>query len=252
MPRTIACIMTLVILVAATVQPTFAQPTSAERRVDCAAYQAAVLTSEAVPRELLKDWQAALACLVGVIADLNINISNVMHADARKQPLLRASRAVRVILDENGDLAIKAFRLVDNLDAISVLTFGARGRDYDLRLNAVLILGNIIDNTTVCVPLDHLYDPEISSNGRANLLAVVSVVAPWAYKQNLVNMQQVLRYTKGAISGESADTIRVVQELERKIAVREMQLRSERSDEPLPSWASCKSYQKRWAKGRIQ
>jgi hypothetical protein len=55
-----------------------------------------------------------------------------------------------------------------------------------------------IDNTTVCVPLDHLWDPNIgtlekdndySVRGRANLLSVVSVVAPWAYFENFQNIQ---------------------------------------------------------------
>jgi hypothetical protein len=53
----------------------------------------------------------------------------------------------------------------------------------------VVILGNVIDNTTVCVPLAQLNDPallttEYGVNGRANLLSIIAVVTPWANKQN--------------------------------------------------------------------
>ena len=55
--------------------------------------------------------------------------------------------------------------------------------------NSVLIAGNIIDDNTVCVPLTHLNDAGLAATpigvrGRANLLSVVNVVAPWATQQN--------------------------------------------------------------------
>jgi hypothetical protein len=65
---------------------------------------------------------------------------------------------------------------------------------------STLILANVIDNTTVCVPIDHLYDPSISINGRANLLSVVSVVAPWAYRQKYDNISKVQARISSTIS----------------------------------------------------
>jgi hypothetical protein len=85
-----------------------------------------------------------------------------------------------------------------------VPSYGARSDLYDLRLNSVLILGNIIDNTTVCAPLAHLNDPGLLDspngiNGRANLLGVISVVAPWAYKENFDNITRTTQAIKSSI-----------------------------------------------------
>src|SRR5262249_52959228 len=88
-----------------------------------------------------------------------------------------------------------------------VLSFGARSDDYNTRLNAMLVLSNVVDNTTVCAPIDHLYDAaaldqgtEAAIKGRANLLAVISVVAPWAYKENFENIFNVQDYWVRKIS----------------------------------------------------
>jgi hypothetical protein len=90
---------------------------------------------------------------------------------------------------------ISLVRDKDNIAVVSVLTYAARSDIYDARLNSVLILGNIIDNTTVCVPIAHLNDPDLDStdygrNGRANLLGIISVVAPWAYYENYDAIEQ--------------------------------------------------------------
>jgi len=122
--------------------------------------------------------------------------------------LVRATGAIRIIIANNEtpankdpsankiNPAIQTFREVASLDTISSLGFGARSFDDDSRLNATLILGNVIDNKSVCVPLDHLYDDELGTTpygvrGRANFLGVVSVVAPWAYKENYENIRRL-------------------------------------------------------------
>jgi hypothetical protein len=74
----------------------------------------------------------------------------------------------------------------------------------NFRLNPVQILGNVIDNTTVCTPLAHLNDPALLEspngiNGRANLLGVISVVAPWAYKENFDNITRTTQAIKASI-----------------------------------------------------
>ena len=106
------------------------------------------------------------------------------------------------------DEFIKQFRLADNLDVVSVLSYGARSDVYDIRLNSVLLLGNVIDNTSVCVPLAHLNDPTLMTsangmNGRANLLGIISVVAPWAYKQNFENIEKTRDFINNQIASDT-------------------------------------------------
>jgi hypothetical protein len=74
---------------------------------------------------------------------------------------------------------IDAFRKLDNLRATKVLVYAVRSNDQAARSNALLILANVINNATVCVAIDHLYDTKIAqtpfgNTGRANLLAVLS------------------------------------------------------------------------------
>jgi hypothetical protein len=149
-----------------------------------------------------------------IIGALNVSVTSPKFTPETQSKFLSATGAVRAIMtrlslsDEKLKTAteeqrrnqdtlnefIKAFRGLDNLDVTSVLTFGARSDNYDMRLNSVLILGNVIDNQTVCVPLTHLNDPELDKtdygiNGRANLLGIIAVVAPWALKQNFESIK---------------------------------------------------------------
>jgi hypothetical protein len=147
-----------------------------------------------------------------VLAGLKGGALSVSLAPEVRSQLLSATGAIRAIIsklntdDENSrqnnniNEFIALFRREDNLDIISVLTFGARSDNYEARSNSILILANVVDNSTVCVPLDHLWDPNIGKpdgekdypvRGRANLLGVVSVVAPWAYRENYENIKRV-------------------------------------------------------------
>ena len=143
---------------------------------------------------------------------------------------------------------IKTFRESDTIGVVSVLTYGARSDLYDARLNAVLILGNVIDNTTVCVPLAHLNDPEINDtdygrNGRANLLGIISVVAPWAYAENYDAIEKT-RVAIGAIAGENPDyqTARnILQNIDKRL--RSQTEKSNKSVNLPQQWkAACKTY----------
>lgn len=185
----------------------------------CSAYRNAIEGGSAtavpvVPERLLTNWREALSCLVPIIGALNVSVTSPKFNPETQSKFLSATGAVRAIMtrlslsDEKLKTAAeeqrrnqdtlndfnKAFRGLDNLDVTSVLTFGARSDNYDMRLNSVLILGNVIDNQTVCVPLTHLNDPELDKtdygiNGRANLLGIIAVVAPWALKQNFESIK---------------------------------------------------------------
>jgi hypothetical protein len=187
---------------------------------DCPAYFAAVKSGTSgsvpiVPDRLLTDTDSSVWCLIKTLEGLKDSAQlTTLPTEVRNQ-FLSATGALRAIIsklnadDEKSGNSnglngfIKTFRNNDSVDVISVLTFGARSDAYEVRSNSLLILANVIDNTTVCVPLDHLWDPDIgkldkdndySVRGRANLLSVVSVVAPWAYSENFYNIKRVKDY----------------------------------------------------------
>ncbi|MDQ2078668.1 hypothetical protein RA307_00615 [Xanthobacteraceae bacterium Astr-EGSB] len=225
---------------------------------DCALYQKAMAAPDGVSRELLKDWPRALSCLIDMLGELDAAITSVDAVSGRGD-LLAIVKAIRVVLDENDVAAIRRFRETDTIAVASVLTFAARVPDgagsvnRDIRLNATLILGNVIDNSSVCVPIDHLYDPKINPNGRANLLAVVSVVAPWAYKPNADNISRMLEFTKLKLDPSFADTRRIVTDLDTKNSARQLKAASEPSSADAEAvLAPCRAYKAKWADGQLK
>lgn len=202
---------------------------SAQEAAVCTQYQAATsgIPSKGVPivpDALLQDIKTAVPCLVTLISGLEPSITSPKMPSDAGSKLLSATAALRAIMARQSALDaasgtpndttklnefISLFRDKDNVAVVSVLTYAARSDIYDARLNSVLILGNIIDNTTVCVPIVHLNDPELDStdygkNGRANLLGIISVVAPWAYFENYDAIEQT-RAVLSAKVGENPD-----------------------------------------------
>jgi hypothetical protein len=197
--------------------PAVAQKSASE----CAPYFEAVASGNiklpaVVPDRLLSDADTAIFCLVAGVKKMSSEVGPRGLPPETAQRLLSATAAIRVLMTratsaDQGranpaalDEFIAKFRAADDIDVVSVLSYGARSDLYDLRLNSVLILGNIIDNTTVCAPLAHLNDPGLLDspngiNGRANLLGVISVVAPWAYKENFDNITRTTQAIKSSI-----------------------------------------------------
>jgi ABC-type transporter Mla subunit MlaD len=112
-----------------------------------------------------------------------------------------------------------------------------------------LVLGNVIDNTTVCVPLTHLNDPTLLAtasgiNGRANLLSLVSVVAPWAYKENSENIARTRASILGQVNSNDPNLKGTVARLEN--ISRRLGDNTETSNRSVPmpeSWRlQCKAY----------
>ena len=85
--------------------------------------------------------------------------------DQTRGQLVRVTGAVRSILSTQGNSAIRSFRHFDSPETTIALAFAARSEDPNLRINATLILADVIDNSTVCVPIDHLYDPGLHEVG---------------------------------------------------------------------------------------
>lgn len=204
----------------------------AETTSACSAYFAAT-TSDAsgfapvVPEKLLANWQGAVPCLIQVVKSISAYVTSPIFRPDVRIKYLSATAALRAISsklnsdDEKRckgdpkcprelDKFIQVFRDNDNIDVAAALTYGARSDNEDVRLNSILILGNVVDNTTVCVPLTHLADltwsmgqqHDYDRRGRANLLGTIAVVAPWAYSENFKNIQDTKEFFWNKIDRE--------------------------------------------------
>ena len=139
---------------------------------------------------------------------------------------------MRNVLANNAE-AIKVFRACRTDATIKPLVWGARGQQQGIRVNATLILGNVIDNTTVCFVLHHLRQPNINNNvnGRANLLGVTVAMASYAYKENVQAIEETLRIIDPKIESEKGDlsqTKKIIAELRARVGL------SSNRDTPLP------------------
>jgi hypothetical protein len=211
-------------------------PLAKAEQSSCATFFAAVEPDKSgaaavVPDTLLVDQIQATPCLIEVLRALGKRIGSVadMEQPAVQLPLLSATSALRrVIATANGGNELKydpdhlknfidTFRDKDDIDVVSALSYAARSSDKDLRLNAVLILGNVIDNSTVCVPVIHLNDSTLLDspgglNGRANLLGIISVVVPWAYKQNFESITATVNALENSLvdKADGLQTFRII------------------------------------------
>jgi hypothetical protein len=194
---------------------------AAQAKNPCSSYEAAIVSASpsavpVVPDNLLTNWRAALSCLVPIIAGMKDTMKSGSVPPATRAKYLSTAGAIRAIATRisTGEEANKAlpppqqtsvdtigmfqaeFRKVQSIDAFAVLTTGARSDNYDMRLTSIVILGNVIDERFTCVPLVQILDPELDSvdysiNARANLLGMLSRVAPFVYKEDFANVQRV-------------------------------------------------------------
>ena len=146
--------------------------------------------------------------------------------------------------------------------------YGARTADDNVRSNATLVLGNVIDNQSVCVPLDHLYDSVLGAGatsyhirGRANLLGVVSVVAPWAYKENYANIRTMWKYMDIEIASlksrpELQQTFQILENIDLRLKFQdqgEQKGQAVNKNTLLPrDLDACKHYRPKWALERLK
>ncbi len=182
----------------------------------------ATLATDFVPRAALQDWKSALPCLQDYIAGLATFHSRDEAINALRNPdysatVTKGATALRSILDDIGDPAIALFRRRQTLAEISVLALSAISETREARLSATLVLGNVIDETTICVPEDYLYYSDISDNGRANLLALVSIPVQFVNASEMKNITNVLNYLDTPKLDSLFDTQRIVQSIRDKV-----------------------------------
>jgi hypothetical protein len=239
-------------------------PAFAQQQADrCRPYEIAVQSKTdavaVIPDRLLVDWKVALPCLTQIIGKMlpsdsqdqfNLDTQNrFLSATSAIRAFITDAKAKDKIANSNSSMIefIREFRQLDNIDVTQALNFGLRQENGEVRSNALLILGNVIDNKTLCVPIDHIYDPRISVRGRANILAVVSVVAPWAYAENFDNICRMAAYAQGVIARDQtlSQTNEILVNLRARL---DTQTDSTNQSARLPNELNlCYSYKPRWA-----
>jgi hypothetical protein len=95
-----------------------------------------------------------------------------------------------------------------------------------MRLSAILVLGNVIDERYACVPLVQIFDPALQSanylvKARANLLGMLSRVAPFVYSQDFANIRAVRAAIGKVVSPDDpnlAQTRLILQNIDLRLA----------------------------------
>jgi hypothetical protein len=270
-----------------TIGPTSAAAQSGPTREECLPYQTAVLKSIPFPdNRLASDWQKAARCLAIALDELKGPIEaqweKKENPDAWAQ-FVRATAMIRIVIanKERKDKdpgaadapnpAIQEYRAQATLDSASSLAFGTRTGDDSARLNATLVFGNVVDNQSVCVAIDHLYDPVLGPDaafhhvrGRANLLGVISVVAPWAYKENYANILAIWTHMSRQLEavkdrGDLKQTFDILKNIRTRLDFQdELERKGQQPNRKTSisdaGYPACKSYRPnpKWAGARLK
>jgi hypothetical protein len=159
---------------------------------------------------LIREWRTSLPSVMRELAK-NSGPADRWQSD-QSSYFLSVTDILRTTLSTNAD-AISLFRTCDSASIIRPLVWAARGQNQGLRLNGTLILGNIADNTTICIVLHHLRDSSLSPNGRANLLGVTLAVAGYAYSENSREILKTLELIKSKADPDMAQTQKLVADI---------------------------------------
>jgi hypothetical protein len=187
-----------------------ASPVEAQQSAkdSCSVFADAAVAGEGpLPQFLLADEDVAIPCLVGTPTQLAPTVTSPEIDPKTTATMNRVTAALGLLIDRSGMTAIDKIRAVDNLSVAQLLAYGSRTTDKSTRDNSMVLLSNIVDNSTVCVVLDQMADPALAEGAaglqaRANLLASVSVVAPWAMKSNYEQMRSLAGYLEADLADE--------------------------------------------------
>lgn len=222
---------------------------------DCGLYDAAVFSTPGSVPDPLLDSPIATVCLMGALTQLSIRAPGGQLTPDDEAALVRVSGALGKLIDRFGTKAIEQMREADSLGVIDLLSYGATNPNTDTRLNSTALLSNIIDNSTVCVAMDHLADPALAGTdygikGRANLLASVSVVAPWATKSNYANMEALSAFVGEQLqAGTMLKTQDLLKNFNDRLQYQDSLANPNKEHENSDLLSSCQSYQPKWAVG---
>jgi hypothetical protein len=171
----------------------------------------------AAARRLVESWRVSLPTLMQEIERLPKGRVTAWSA-ADKQYAIALTETVKTILATT-EQAIQAFRQCDNERIVKTLAWAARGDETALRINSANILGNVVDNTTICFILHHLRDPDIDLRGRANLLGIAVAVAGYAHRENVEAIIATLQILNDRVRGDNlGQTQKLILELAERSA----------------------------------
>lgn len=137
------------------------------------------------PDLVRSNWRQNARCLFGFLERAN---AAPPIGERALSELIVVTGTLRAIIEYAASVELRSsvdfLRQNNSIDAVFTLAYLARSQNYSLRYNSSFILANIVDNNTVCVIVDHIYDrtyleDEVGRNGRANLLGVLRAVAAW-------------------------------------------------------------------------
>lgn len=224
----------------------------AQTKEACAAYSAAVTASSpgavpVIPDNLLTtNWRVAVDCLVPILGGMKSSVRAASNNASTRAKFLSAAGGLRAIATRIGAgeevnnalpadkrnpnidtiaLFAKEFQKVETIEAVAVLTTGARSDNYDMRLTGILVLGNVMDERYACVPLVQILDPDLMTadygiNARANLLGMLSRVAPYVYKEDFANVRNVRTLIGQTVSKDDpnlAQTNLILQNIDQRL-----------------------------------
>jgi hypothetical protein len=163
---------------------------------------------------LIDRWPASVPKLITRLGSYDRADTKPAFSRDDVAALIALTDVVRSIV-VNKDGAVEAFRRSADKDkAVKVLASAAAADNADLRLNATYILASVLDNSTVCVVLQNLHDPNISEQGIANLTQALSSVAGYAYQENANAIQRIVGDLKRSKTAQSS--VQFLQDLDRR------------------------------------
>ncbi|MDP3896415.1 MAG: hypothetical protein Q8Q62_07040 [Mesorhizobium sp.] len=261
-----ALLLSLALIVAAQLAPS---PALAQRGELCSSIREQLLffdspeqmqQKRALSGDYLFGSSGTIGCLVEMLREPGIATTSSEIDLIQGEWLLRITGAMRSILTTRGWSAIKDFRAVDDPSTTAVLAFAARSADAGLRVNATLVLADVIDDSTACVPIDHLYDTsQISTpqgaSGRINLIGVVSVVAPWAYRPTFENIERLVAKLDADLADQQdvKQTMEVLANLKARLDFQKKSQKAPNRLSELPfNQRDCMTYEPLWAGAELR
>lgn len=139
---------------------------------------------------MLEDWLHAFQ-----------NINRTASGDALSPMLVFHLNELDGLIQSKED--IETFRKWTNDDkVVEVLIPLSAGTHPETRIPATLVLGNVVDNTNVCLVIAHLAQTnDLDVNGQFNLLQVVRQVADYAFVETSGWIVKLVDLKKGQIKG---------------------------------------------------
>ncbi|MBY5933110.1 hypothetical protein KUV51_08895 [Tateyamaria omphalii] len=197
---------------------------------NCSFINGVILEGKAQSLPMLESVRDPLSCIVPQIPEFEFQIRNNERNTAAIGAYLSLTAAA-ILLVEDEFINVTRFRELDSAEVAQVLAIGAGHKDRSVRVNSARLLASVVDNSTLCIVLDHLHQPVppqeggVAVNARANLLGIARAAASWISIENQTALAATLSYTFRTISqeagGDLSKTRELVTDIERRLRANE-------------------------------